>query len=89
MVYMEEKTPVWAQIGMSADDKPLDCNGVELKKDDSVTFIKDPPVKGTNQVTKQITGTRGMSLGDDPKLVSGKATGGQSMYVIAEYCRKK
>ncbi|MCA2492118.1 alkylphosphonate utilization protein, partial [Vibrio alginolyticus] len=25
----------------------------------------------------------------DPKLISGKANGGQSMYVIAEYCRKK
>ena len=32
---------------------------------------------------------RGISIGDDPKLVSGKANGGQSMYVIAEYCRKK
>ncbi|MEF1230807.1 alkylphosphonate utilization protein, partial [Vibrio fortis] len=25
----------------------------------------------------------------DPKLVSGKTNGGQSMYVIAEFCRKK
>ncbi|MDF5281313.1 alkylphosphonate utilization protein, partial [Vibrio parahaemolyticus] len=47
------------------------------------------PVKGTNQVIKQGTVIRGISLGDDPKLVSGKANGGQSMYVIAEYCRKK
>ncbi|WP_226391371.1 PhnA domain-containing protein [Penaeicola halotolerans] len=38
---------------------------------------------------KQGTVIRGISLGDDPKLISGKANGGQSMYVIAEYCRKK
>ncbi|WP_031842002.1 PhnA domain-containing protein, partial [Vibrio parahaemolyticus] len=54
-----------------------------------VTVIKDLPVKGTNQVIKQGTVIRGISLGDDPKLISGKANGGQSMYVIAEYCRKK
>ncbi|TOO78308.1 PhnA domain-containing protein, partial [Vibrio parahaemolyticus] len=61
----------------------------ELKKGDDVTVIKDLPVKGTNQVIKQGTVIRGISLGDDPKLISGKANGGQSMYVIAEYCRKK
>ena len=60
-----------------------------MKKGDDVTVIKDLPVKGTNQVTKQSTGIRDISLGDDPKLVYGKANGGQSMYVIAEYCRKK
>ncbi|SON53253.1 PhnA domain-containing protein [Vibrio tapetis] len=89
MMYLEEETSNWAQIGMSADDKPLDINGVELKKGDDVTVTKDLPVKGTNQVIKQGTVIRGISIGDDPKLVSGKANGGQSMYVIAEFCRKK
>ncbi|MEZ9562468.1 PhnA domain-containing protein, partial [Vibrio splendidus] len=37
----------------------------------------------------QGTVIRGISVGDDPKLVSGKTNGGQSMYVIAEFCRKK
>ncbi|MCR9591405.1 alkylphosphonate utilization protein [Vibrio alginolyticus] len=89
MMYMEEEQMNWAMKGMSADDKTVDCNGTELKKGDDVTVIKDLPVKGTNQVIKQGTVIRGISLGDDPKLVSGKANGGQSMYVIAEYCRKK
>jgi protein PhnA len=89
MMYLEEETLNWAMQGMSDEDKPLDCNGVELKKGDDVTVIKDLPVRGTNQVIKQGTVIRGISLGDDPKLVSGKANGGQSMYVIAEYCRKK
>ncbi|MDR9826974.1 PhnA domain-containing protein [Vibrio sp. FNV 38] len=89
MMYMEEDTMTWAMKGMSADDKPFDCNGVELKKGDDVTVIKDLPVKGTNQVIKQGTVIRGISIGNDPKLVSGKANGGQSMYVIAEFCRRK
>ena len=90
MMYMEEETAKWAEIGMDDDEeKTRDVNGVELKKGDDVTVIKDLPVKGTNQVIKQGTVIRGISLGNDPKLVSGKANGGQSMYVIAEYCRKK
>ncbi|WP_070966365.1 PhnA domain-containing protein [Vibrio sonorensis] len=90
MMYLEDETQKWAEIGQDDDDeKPRDVNGVELKKGDDVTVIKDLPVRGTNQVIKQGTVIRGISLGDDPKLVSGKANGGQSMYVIAEYCRKK
>ncbi len=89
MMYMEEEIKTWAMKGMSADDKTVDCNGAELKKGDDVTVIKDLPIKGTNQVIKQGTVIRGISLSDDPKLVSGKVNGGQSMYVIAEYCRKK
>ena len=89
MMYLEEEISNWAQLGMSDEDKPRDVNGVELKKGDDVTVIKDLPVKGTNQVIKQGTVIRGISLGDDPRLVSGKANGGQSMYVIAEFCRRK
>lgn len=89
MMYLEEDVAKWAEIGMDDDDeKPRDINGVELKKGDDVTVTKDLPVKGTNQVIKQGTVIRGISLGDDPRLVSGRANG-QSMYVIAEFCRKK
>jgi len=89
MMYMEEETKNWAIIGMDDDaEKPRDVNGVELKKGDDVTIIKDLPVKGSSQVIKQGTVVRGISLSDDPKLISGKANG-QSMYIIAEYCRKK
>jgi protein PhnA len=89
MMYLEEETKKWAEIGMDDDsEKPRDVNGVELKKGDDVTIIKDLPVKGSSQVIKQGTVVRGISLNDDPKLVSGKANG-QSMYIIAEYCRKK
>ncbi len=89
MMYMEEEVMNWAIIGMDDDaEKPRDVNGVELKKGDDVTIIKDLPIKGSSQVIKQGTVVRGISLADDPKLVSGKANG-QSMYIIAEYTRKK
>jgi len=89
MIYMEEEQLNWAMIGMSDDDKPLDCNGVELKKGDDVTVIKDLPIKGSSQVIKQGTVIRSISLSpNDPTHIQGKANG-QAMYVIAEYCRKK
>ncbi|MCE0495732.1 PhnA domain-containing protein [Vibrio salinus] len=89
MMYIEEDVMNWAIIGMDDDaEKPRDVNGVELKKGDDVTIIKDLPIKGSSQVIKQGTVVRGISLADDPKLVSGKANG-QSMYIIAEYTRKK
>lgn len=89
MMYLDDETKKWAEIGMDDDaEKPRDVNGVELKKGDDVTIIKDLPIKGSSQVIKQGTVVRGISLSDDPKLISGKANG-QSMYIIAEYCRKK
>ncbi|UJF19926.1 PhnA domain-containing protein [Vibrio sp. SS-MA-C1-2] len=90
MMYLDDDAQTWAAAGLVDDDaeKPRDVNGVELKKGDDITIIKDLPVKGTNQVIKQGTVVRGIRLSDDPKLVSGKANG-QSMYIIAEYSRKK
>ncbi len=89
MMYMEEETRNWAEIGMDDDaEKPRDVNGVELKKGDDVTIIKDLPIKGSSQVIKQGTVVRNIGISDDPKHISGKANG-QSMYIIAEYCRKK
>lgn len=89
MMYMEENVQKWAESGLNdVQEKTLDANGAELNKGDSVTVIKDLPIKGTKQVIKQGTVIRGIGLSDDPTLVSGKVNG-QSMYVIAAFCRKK
>lgn len=90
MMYLEEDVAKWAELGLDENiEKPRDVNGVELKKGDDVTVIKDLPIKGSSQVIKQGTVIRGISVNaDDPKHVQGKANG-QAMYVIAEYCRKK
>ncbi|MDA9557570.1 PhnA domain-containing protein [Vibrio sp.] len=89
MMYLEEEVQKWAETGFGdEEDKPLDVNGVELKKGDDVTVIKDLPIKGSSQVIKQGTVVRGIGLTDDPKHIQGRANG-QAMYIIAEYCRKK
>ncbi|MBD1558995.1 alkylphosphonate utilization protein [Vibrio sp. S9_S30] len=89
MIYLEDDVAKWAEIGMDDDaEKPRDVNGVELKKGDDVTVIKDLPIKGSSQVIKQGTVVRGIGLTDDPKHIQGKANG-QAMFIIAEYCRKK
>ncbi len=89
MMYMEDETKNWAEIGMDEnEEKARDINGVILQKGDDVTVTKDLPVKGSSTIIKQGTVVRGISLDADPRLISGKANG-QSMYLIAEYCRKK
>ncbi len=42
-----------------------------------------------NQVIKQGTVIRGISVGDDPRSLFRQTNGGQSPYVIVEFCRKK
>ncbi len=90
MMYLEEDAAKWAEIGLDDNvDKPRDVNGVELKKGDDVTIIKDLPIKGSSQVIKQGTVVRNINVSDtDPTHIQGKVNG-QAMYVIAEYCRKK
>ncbi|WP_026959973.1 PhnA domain-containing protein [Aliagarivorans taiwanensis] len=91
MLYLEEDMLKWAESGahVAGADKPRDVNGVILQKGDDVTIIKDLPIKGSSQVIKRGTVVRGIGVNDnDPTHVSGKANG-QSMYIIAEYCRKK
>ncbi len=90
MMYLEEDIAKWAEIGMDEDgSKHLDCNGVELKAGDSVTIIKDLPVKGSSMVVKQGTMVRNIGLAkDDTDLFSGKVDG-QSIWLRCEFARKK
>lgn len=90
MMYMEEDIARWAEIGMDEDgQKHVDCNGAELKAGDSVTIIKDLPVKGSSMVVKQGTMVRNIGLAkDDVDLFSGKVDG-QSIWLRCEFARKK
>ncbi|OOE85610.1 PhnA domain protein [Salinivibrio siamensis] len=89
MIYMEDDVRKWAETGQDIEEvKVLDANGVTLQKGDDVTVIKDLPVKGSSQVIKQGTVIRGINLTDDPTHVQGKVNG-QTLFVIAEFCRRK
>lgn len=89
MMYMEDDLKKWAETGTDIEiQKVLDVNGTELKKGDDVTIIKDLPVKGSSMVIKQGTMVRGINITDDPTHIQGKVNG-QTMFIIAEYCRRK
>lgn len=57
------------------DDTPRDSNGVELQTGDSVTVIKDLPVKGSSMVVKRGTKVKNIRLTEDPELVDCKVDG--------------
>ncbi|CAH0529578.1 PhnA domain-containing protein [Vibrio hippocampi] len=90
MMYLEEDVAKWAELGLDENNrKHVDCHGAPLEKGDTVTIIKDLPVKGSSMVVKQGTMVRNIGLAqDDPDLFSGKVEG-QSMWLRCEYCRKK
>ena len=46
-----------------------DCNGNELKNGDSVTVVKDLPVKGTSAVIKRGTLVKNIRLTNNPEQV--------------------
>jgi protein PhnA len=46
-----------------------DCNGNELKNGDSVTVIKDLPVKGTSDVIKRGTMIKNIRLTNNPEQI--------------------
>ena len=92
MLYLDDETLKWAESGLTSEEDKvvhLDCNGARLEAGDSVSIIKDLPVKGSSMVVKQGTMVRNIGLAhDDPDLFSGKVEG-QSIWLRCEFARKK
>lgn len=53
----------------ASSQKVLDCNGTPLADGDSVTVVKDLPVKGSSTVIKRGTLIKRIALTDDPTHV--------------------
>jgi len=74
--YLEEDVLAWAQRGLEAPEeaavKTVDSNGTELADGDSVTLIKDLPVKGANFTAKRGTLVKNIRVGDDPTHIEGR-----------------
>jgi len=74
--YLEEDNLAWAKRGLeTASDEgltPFDSNGAALFEGDSVTLIKDLPVKGANFTAKRGTLVKNIHIGNDPTHVEGK-----------------
>ncbi|MBA5683542.1 alkylphosphonate utilization protein [Photobacterium damselae] len=91
MMYLEDDVREWAEKGLVAEAEAavptLDSNGAALQAGDTVTIIKDLPVKGSSMVIKRGTAVRNISLTDNPLHIQGRADGVQ-MVIIAAYTKK-
>jgi len=89
MLYLEDEVKVWAEAGVPAiNSTPTrDSNGAVLNAGDTVTLIKDLPVKGAGFTAKRGTSVRGISLTDNPEHVEGKVNG-QRIVLVAAFLKK-
>lgn len=93
MLYLEPEQQAWAEAGAIAsaevdDSTPTkDCHGSVLAVGDTVTVIKDLPVKGSSMVIKRGTHVRGINLTSNPEHIEGRVDG-QQVVIISAYCKK-
>ncbi|MER2492497.1 PhnA domain-containing protein [Catenovulum sediminis] len=89
MLYLDEETQAWAEAEIPQNDlePTLDNNGTRLKAGDTVTLVKDLPVKGAGFTAKRGTVVRGISLCENPLHIEGKVNGVR-VVLIADYLKK-
>ncbi|MGB0908355.1 MAG: PhnA domain-containing protein [Maricaulaceae bacterium] len=90
MLYLDEATTEWAEAGMisAPSGAPAkDANGTTLAAGDTVTLIKDLPVKGAGFTAKRGTAVRGISLTDNPLHIEGRVNG-QRIVIISAFVKK-
>lgn len=92
MLYLEPEQLAWAEAGVIQvehdDSQPTkDCHGTQLAVGDTVTIIKDLPVKGSSMVIKRGTHVRGINLTSNPEHIEGRVDG-QQVVIISAYCKK-
>ncbi|MFT7156473.1 MAG: protein PhnA [Parvicella sp.] len=93
MMYLEADVLSWAEAtgeGIAEEDRIIhrDSNGVILKSGDSVTLIKDLPVKGSSMIAKRGTAVRNITLDmDNANYIEGKVNT-QRIVIITDYVKK-
>jgi len=78
MMYLEEDVRAWAESGLEEENsEPVrDSNGNLLQEGDSVTIIKDLPVKGAGFTAKQGTTVKNIRMApNDPTHIQGRVNG--------------
>lgn len=91
-LYLDEATLAWALAGPSAGESEggahRDSNGAELAQGDTVTLIKDLPVKGAGFTAKRGTAVRGIGLvPDNPEHIEGRVNG-QRIVILTKFVKK-
>lgn len=92
MLYLEEDILACAQAGINTEASLTvvhkDSNGIVLSLGDSVTVIKDLPVKGSSLVVKRGTVVRRISLvHDNAAHIEGRVDG-QKVIILTKFVKK-
>jgi len=92
MLYLDDELLAWAKAGLSESDDDAvvhrDSNGAVLVAGDTVTLIKDLPVKGANFTAKRGTAVRGISLvADNAEHIEGRVNS-QRIVILTQYVKK-
>lgn len=89
MMYLAPEIETWAKaLGSQEAVVHKDCHGNVLSAGDSVTLIKDLPVKGANFTAKRGTAVRNISLVPDNAVhIEGKVEG-QRIVILTQYVKK-
>ena len=90
MMYLEDDVKAWAQEGLDAEnvEPTRDSNGTVLVEGDSVSIIKDLPVKGAGFTAKQGTTVKNIRMVQgDPTHIQGRVNG-TMIFILSEYLKK-
>jgi len=90
MMYLEDDVRSWAEEGLEEENsEPVrDSNGTLLVEGDSVTIIKDLPVKGAGFTAKQGTTVKNIRMAPgDPTHIQGKVNG-TMIYILTAFLKK-
>lgn len=87
-LYLDDETRAWAD-NVTRTLEHRDSNGVLLAQGDTVTLIKDLPVKGAGFTAKRGTAVRGISLvPDNAAHIEGRVEG-QRIVILTEFVKKR
>ena len=90
MLYLEDDVRAWAEEGLALEnEEPVrDANGTILVAGDSVSIIKDLPVKGAGFTAKQGTTVKNIRMvAGDPTHIQGRVNGSM-IFIISAFLKK-
>ena len=92
LAYLEPDVLDWAQQGAGGGDTDavvhVDCNGTVLATGDTVTLIKDLPVKGAGFTAKRGTAVRKIALVPDNAAQLEGRVEGQRIVILCQFVKK-
>jgi len=90
MMYLEPEVEAWAKEGLKDESiEPVrDSNGTILNEGDSVTIIKDLPVKGAGFTAKQGTTVKNIQMvQNDPTHIQGRVNG-TKIFILTKFLKR-